>query len=1052
MSKPGRLLAQIFVLLLFVSLSFAGTTGKISGVVKDATTGEPLFGVNVVVSGTSLGAATGADGKYFILNVPPGLYELQAQYIGYAMTTTRNVRVTVDITTTIDVEMGVEAIQGENVIVVSKRPLIERKATNERRVVRSEDLENLPIRDAQDIIALQTGAVQVGDQLHIRGGRREEVAYYVDGVYQVNDFDRFDRPEAGDVSSQALEEVSFQAGGFDAEYGNATAGLINMSTKTGGQKFKISGEAATDEFLSREKPGFLDTYSYGQNVYNLSIGGPITNAMTFYANAERQYNYDRDPRSGIHAEGKYLGDLDGDGVREYDEYEVVGTYGPLYKNWEEQWSGTGNLLLSLGNLRAKFGGNFTDASWSDWDRRRAAFNAEHTQLWKSQTYSAYARFTYTLNANALIDVQYSRFKDAYQNGNPFHWDDYFLYGLKEIPLSQLEGYATASDQDAIRTLLGNEYETLMDLYDNRDDYTISEDGMLIFQPELPRNGVEPSAAEAYARYRAPGTVFGAFEKNETGYHGINGDLKMQVGSHEMRIGGEFRKYLIRYYRIGSPERLTSTFLNNTPYSDTEFADLKANSDATVRDYATYDAYMDNYWFQAYKNAYAENMGYTVNGADVINEALSENRDGPRQPIVAGFFIQDKVELDDLIMNLGFRFDHIDPNNFNFRDPANIVLDSLGSIAENVYLDDKGIYSSYEPTYDLDGNPVDLTGIDQLVEREPFNLISPRLGLAFPVTDRTVFHAQYGKYVQQPQLNRLFLSYLRFAANLSQGNYTTSGNPDLNPVRTTSYEIGFKQQITDNSSIDLTVFYKQLTDYVQIRNEQDAKPVVYAKYVNGDYGSVKGLSFSYNLRRTGYVQAFVNYTLQYAGGTGSTGAGQYKIAWQSGNYPTFVSPLDFDQRHTGSVNVDFRTKAKDVIPEAGLNLLFTFGSGRRFTPMQINSYVFPNTSDTPIAALNSGTMPAVLQLDAKLDKNWTFGGFKFNTYMWIKNVTNRANVFDVHNGTGQADYDGWFNTGPGQAWLANPNNNTALYNLAMQNPEYFQSPRSFLLGVRFFLNN
>ncbi len=1069
MFKPGHLLVQFFVLLAMTSFLLAGTTGKIAGVAKDATTGEPLFGVNVVVEGTNMGAATGSDGRFFILNVPPGLYNVQAQYIGYAMLTIQGVRVTVDITTEVDFEMDMEAIQGEQVIKVAERPLIEKKSTNERRIVRAEDLENLPVRDAQEIISLQTGAVKVGEQLYIRGGRREEVAYFIDGVYQVNDFDRFDRPESGEVSSNALEEVSFQAGGFDAEYGSATAGLINMSTKTGGSKIDIAGEVATDEFLSTEKAQ-LGTYSYGQNVYNLSLSGPITKNLSFYVNGEKQWNLDRYRSAGPHAEADYIGDVgmdgiadtedtdgtEGDGIRQYGEYTVRKEYGPLTNNWENKRLVTGNLLFSMGNLRTKIGGNYSNNVWQKFNHatfrnRRAPFAAESIPVWKSQTYAAYIRTTWTISAKSLLDIQVATFKDAYQNGNQQHWDQFFLYGFKEMPYAQLEELMTG-DQDLVRQMLANEYDDFKYVWENVDDY-LSEDGSMIsFQPELQSNGIEPRTLNAWAGYRPPGHVFGSYEQNETGYVGFNTDFKTQQGPHEIRVGAEMRKYLIRYYRIGSPERLASTFFNSTPYDQDAFTELHDADDPLVSKYDDYQAYIDNYWFQAYKTAYAENMGYEVDASSNLDVSLADNRDGPREPLIGGVYFQDKIELDDLVMNIGLRYDHINPRNFTLRDPSNVILDSLGSIAETVYADEDGIYNSYTPTDDLDGNPVDHTGIMQLNEREAFNLISPRLGFAFPVTDRTVFHAQYGKYVQQPQLNRLFLSYLRFAANLSQGNYTTSGNPELDPVRTTSYEIGFKQQLSNNSSIDLTVFYKQMTDYVQIRNVDEAKPVVYARYVNGDYGSVKGLSASFQLRRTGYIQAFVNYTLQYAGGTGSTGTGQYKIAWQDGNYPTFVSPLDFDQRHTGSVNVDFRTTEKDRLSEAGLNLLLTFGSGRRYTPMEINSAVFPGTSDTPIASLNSGTMPWVFQLDTRLDKNWYVGPFKLNTYLWVKNALDRVNVRDVHDGTGQADYDGWFNTPPGEAWAAEPTNNVFLYNLRANEPYNYESPRTVLLGVRFYLND
>ncbi len=1062
------------IALILVSTVLAGTTGKVAGKVLDATTGEPLYGVNVLLEGTNLGAATSADGRYFILNVPPALYSVRAQYIGYAMTTIQNVRVTVDITTEVNFDLEMEALQGEQIIKVAERPLIEKKSTNERRIVRAEDLENLPVRDAQEIIALQTGAVKVGQQLHIRGGRREEVAYFIDGVYQVNDFNRVDRPESGEVSATALEEVSFQAGGFDAEYGSATAGLINMSTKIGGNEFEFSGELATDEFLS-EREAMLGTYSYGQNIYNFNISGPLTQKLGYFINAERQFNRDRDPTAGSHPRSSYLGDFgedglegtedegEGDGIRQYGEYEAFKEWGPLPKNWEKVSMLTGNLNFSQGALRLKLGGNYSNNEWTSWDinvnplNRRGLYALESVPLWKSQTYAAYLRGTWAMNPNTLLDLQVSRFNDSYQNGNADHWENYFLYGLRDIPTAQLEElFGAGADETAVRDMLQSQYDDLEWLYENQDQYTTDEDGYLLFQPELSANGIEPRLSNAYAGFWAPGTIFGYFEKNETGYTGINADFKTQQGSHELRAGGELRSYLIRYYQIGNPERLASTFFNNAPVTTTEFTEEIAAGNARFTRYDSYDEYIQNYWFQAFKNAYAENIGYTFDGSEEIGTSVRSDRDGYRDPKVGGLYVQDKVELDDLIMNLGLRFDYISPMNMEFLDPALIVLNSQGAIAETVYKDENGEYSYYEPTYMPVTTAGDTTWIDtegtyQLVEREPFKLLSPRLGFAFPVTDRTVFHAQYGKYVQQPQLNRLYLSYLRFSSNLSQGNYTTSGNPLLDPVRTTSYEVGFKKQLGDNASIDLTVFYKQLTDYVQVRNVARARPIVYAQFVNGDYGSIKGLSASFQLRRTGYVQAFVNYTLQYAGGTGSTGLSSSNIAWQDGNYPTYVSPLDFDQRHTGSINIDVRSTAKDRLPEAGANFLFTFGSGRRYTPTTVNSFVFPNTTDTPIAPLNSGVMPWVFNLDMKLDKNWQAGPMKFNTYLWVKNLTDRKNVRDVHDGTGQADYDGWFSTPEGETWLTNPDNNEDIYEMRMENPVYWEAPRTVMLGMRFYLD-
>ncbi|NQT63664.1 MAG: TonB-dependent receptor [Candidatus Marinimicrobia bacterium] len=1062
--KYRHLMTGLVIFIMAIQLVFAGTTGKVSGVVTDAVTGEPLPGVNVIIQGTNYGTATDLSGNFYILNVPPGIVSVDASFIGYARMTIQEVRVVVDMTTTTNIAMQVEALQGQSIVVVETRPLVDNKSTNERRTIRSEDIANLPVRDADEIVALQTGAVKVGNNLHIRGGRLEEVAYYVDGVYQVNDYSRVARPNAAEVSSQALEELSFQAGGFDAEYGSATAGLINMSTKTGGRKFTIAGEIATDEFLPSEDggklldksdDGFLRTYSYGQNIYNLSINGPILPDLTFYLNAEYQYNLDRRTTSGSHPDAEYLGDLDTNGYATYDEYEVSAKYGPLPNNSETKLLATGNILYAKRNLRIKLGGNIAQTRWNSYGTTvasfdKAAFALESIPLWESETQAGYIRGTWTINSKTLLDFQVSSFTDGYETGHEKLWDDFFYYGLKEFPVDALDALAALDDDDR-RQMLANEYAPIQYIIDNRSAFE-EVDGNLVYQPALGQNGTDPSTIGAYADFSAPGTINSAFAKNKTGYWGMNSNLKMQRGVHELKIGGEFRQYLIRYYRLGAPERLASTFFNNTPRDQEAFVTDLAAGDLALGDYTEYQDYIDNYWFQAYKNAYSENMGYSIDGSSLVNTDLGDDRDGARRPTIGGVYVQDKVEMSDLIMNIGLRYDYIAGNNFQFRDPAKIILDQAGAIAEQVYMDEDGVYSSYEPTETIAGVPVDVTGTEQLALRDPIHIISPRLGLAFPVTDRTVFHAQYGKYVQQPQLNRLFLSYTRFAANLSQGNYTTSGNPELEPVRTTSYEIGFQQAIGDAASLDMTVFYKQMTGYVQIRNVQDATPVIYARYINGDFGSIKGLSASFNLRRTGYVQAILNYTLQYAGGTGSTGAGQYKIAWQSGNYPSFVSPLDFDQRHTGSLNVDFRTTSMDRIPEAGANLLFTFGSGRRYTPMAINSAVFPGTSDTPVAALNSGVMPWFYQMDLKLDKNFTVGPLKLNTYIWIKNLLDRANVRDVEDGTGEANNDGWLTTDYGKAWLADENNSEELYRMRMIHPFNYENPRTFLLGVRFFMSN
>jgi len=1024
----NRLFLAVVVVFIVAGIVVGGTTGKVAGTVVDKQSGKPLAGVNIILVGTMMGAATDENGRYVIFDVPPGLYTIEASFIGYTKVSIKNIRVSVDLTTTVDFELEPEAIKGKEIVVVAKRPIIEKSATNERRVVRAEDVENLPVRQIQDIAALQTGVVRVGNDLYVRGGRREEVAYYVDGVYQVN---LYDLSVAADISARAIEEVSYQAGGFDAEYGSANSGIVNVSTRIGGEKPSFSFEAVTDEFLSEEEK-ILGTYSYGYNLYNFTFGGPIGKRIRYFGSLERQFQRDRRTSVGPHPKGEWLGDLDGDGIKEYDEYDVKMVYGPLPGNKAARWLGVGNLLFDFKPIKIKVGGNLELGERREYIHEYSAFNWDRMPKRKDKTYSFYSRLTWAINPRTLMKLQYSYFFDGFERGDPIFWDDFLKYGIRELPISKYEEIYSGTISDTSKY----------------DYYVKDEEYWLVVQPQLSANGVQPRDRREYALFTAPGHVYDDYSKNETSYKGFSFDFKTQRGVHELKFGGELRYHTIRYYRIAAPIRLGYMYIENPPYTAVEFDSLKSVGAPGVRKYEDYEDYIEKYWFNAYKYAYAENLGYTIDGKNYINEDVTKNRDGMRRPVVGGFYLQDKIELKDLIVNLGVRYDYINPSNLRFRNPTYIVIDSLGFIAERVYKDENGEYTSYQPTYDINGNPIDLVGVEQLIPSKKYKIISPRLGFAFPVTDRTVFHAQYGKYVQQPELNRVLISYLRFASNLQQGNFTISGNPDLEPVKTTAYELGFRQQIGMNSSVDITVFYKQLTGYVQVRNVVGARPVVYATYVNGDYGTVKGLSFSYQLRRTGRVQAFVNYTLQWANGTGSTATSQYRIAWQGGNYPTYVAPLDYDQRHTGSINLDIRSTEKDIIGKAGLNILLTFGSGRRYTPTAINSAVFPRISDTPIAAINSGVMPWTYQIDVKLDKTFNFGNTRLVLYVWISNLLNTKNVRYVYEGTGLPDTDGWFNTSEGKMWMSNPDNRVDLYEMMVKHPYNWETPRTIRFGLKF----
>jgi hypothetical protein len=246
--------------------------------------------------------------------------------------------------------------------------------------------------------------------------------------------------------------------------------------------------------------------------------------------------------------------------------------------------------------------------------------------------------------------------------------------------------------------------------------------------------------------------------------------------------------------------------------------------------------------------------------------------------------------------------------------------------------------------------------------------------------------------------------------------------------------------------------------VRLVNLDFATPIPYAIYLNQDYGTVKGLSLTFNLRRTNRVAGSVNYTLQYAAGTGSDANTFYNIAWQQGRVPTFVAPLDFDQRHTGSANFDFRTNPGDgptflggkPLGNVGLNLLFTFGSGLSYTPVRVQTEVLGGTSGYfPIGQVGSATGPWTYQLDLKLDKTFKVQNLAFTAYLWAINVTNALNASWVYPGTGEPDNDGYLDTVAGKNFLQTWGpNGVELYKFLLRNPNMVGPPRQLRLGLQF----
>jgi len=473
-------------------------------------------------------------------------------------------------------------------------------------------------------------------------------------------------------------------------------------------------------------------------------------------------------------------------------------------------------------------------------------------------------------------------------------------------------------------------------------------------------------------FTVPGTPANYY-KNKRNYMNASFNLTTQFKRHEIRLGAEWQRWTVRNYGLVERSMFSYQITDANTYRKAIDGDPVAIG-------------------QMRSNASINNYGYDMWGNEIDDDQFGV--DGPRHPTYISAFIQDKFEAKELVINAGLRFDMIDNDDFEFDDPANPAWDpTLRALVQ-----------------------------DSLKTKDASYHLSPRIGLAFPATDRTVFHVQYGKFVQAPRLdniyagdqwyNRLFVGGYAFMAPTGIG---------LDPEITTQYEIGFNHQFAENASFDITAFYKDIQGWItggRVMGTATSLVPFYNVLVNGDFATTKGVEFSMTLRRTNRMAAQVNYTYSSALGTGSAPLTSIAATEQTTAPPTIVNPLDFHHPHTGSVNFDYRFGKGDggpILEQMGLNMLVTFSSGHPYTK-RTGSFGQQDASDggvitdprnrVPLESVNASLTPWNYTMNLRLDKTFDLGPVAANLYIYIQNLTDRQNVINVYSRTGNAWNDGF----------------------------------------------
>ncbi len=885
----------LFVFLAPHEAAFAGTTGKIAGKVVDTQSKEPLFGVNVVVVGGTLGAATDINGEYFIINIPPGTYQLRASAVGYTPAVVTDVKVFVDQTTRIDFSLSPQAVEVGGVEITATRPLVQRDITSTTATVTTEQLSKLPLEDVASVVNLQAGVVEG----HFRGGRSDEVKYLIDGV-AVNDV--FSGSAALSAEVNSIQEIQVLSGTFNAEYGEALSGVVNQVTKIAGDKYSGNVSAYTGDYLSSHSDIFnhidvLSPVARGQHhqkafgTYNVdgNISGPVfqgSSILKFFLSG--RYLYDDgyiygqrtfNPRDSSYTVGS--------------RWVVVGTgdgkYIPMNSN--ERYTLQGKLSADLGNTKTlTFQNLFQSENYRTYDHA-FQLNPDGDYTYHQQSYLGSLNYNHVLSDAAFVEANASLFESDYKQ---------YVYENPYDPR-----YA---NPQLMQTLGPNTFLT-------------------------------------------GGTQNWHFQHHTDTYSG-KVDLTDQITQqHQIKTGVEVKSHTLRY------------------------EDFQIHVDAS----------------SDYRPALSPPGSF-------------DNNIYTNHPYQFAAYLQDKIELDYLVVNVGVRYDFFQPDGQVLRNPDDVAqLDTLA------------------PPY-----PGDL-----FVKATAKSQISPRVGLSYPMSDKGAVHISYGHFFQMPDFQYLYKNpnfRISDQGNLPEFVGNTIGNADLQPQRTTMYEIGLQQELADNLGLTVTGYYKDIRNLLAIEVHEKLNFKKFGEYINRDYGTVRGITISLEKRLSEGYGATVDYTFQLAEGSASDPNADYIRSQAVPPIPSNkgLVPLDWDRRH--SLNFTFTAGSSDNYIGSFIGRL---GSGLPYTP----SLVTPGT-----VLENSDNRPMVFGADIIFTKYFRIVDRLFSVFLKIYNLFDTENELNVFTDTGRAG---------STLELTRPQVAPQGVNTLQQyftRPDFYSSPRQVILGA------
>jgi len=929
----------------------AGETGKISGRVTDAANGQPLIGANVMIveriesgrviplSGSAVqGAVTDPNGEYYIINIKPGVYTVRFVYIGYQSVNKTQVAVSVDLTTKLDTRLSTTVLEsGESIDIIADRVQIQKDLTSSQVSFGADKIDQLPVRSVAELVNLQAGVVtDDGGNLHIRGGRTSEITYMVDGVKVV---DPLSRSAGISIDDQAIQELKTITGTFNAEYGQALSGVVNIVTKQGSDEFRINATGYFGDHLS-----FDDGTYYVMN--NPAWANAAARALTRGGNFILYDFGDVNPyTSSAQATKPWL-----------TKKSYLDSYNPT-TNTDFQVNISGPIPFTQKRLTYFISGRVQDSPsftqgvryFMPWGFQSPVGDTVHTfaaadnqmvPLGWYKGYSSQAKFF--LDASSKLKLSYGLYYN-YDRSYGVGWN------YKYVPDAG-KFYNTRSQTHIFSAKYIASKSTFIDFKANY--YDKAHKNFLYEDPYDPRYMPTESAMieqYVYGR-RAEDNISVISRVNDFTYYGNSTD----IGKND-----------VEYYNFS----LDLTSQINKRHL------VKIGAATTLND-------LRNDWFQ-------------LQFSDVTFRPIVPDESSPFhvkygvKPKEYSAYIQDKIEFNELIINIGLRYDRFDPDGRVLADPMDPQIYSPFKMDH--------IYRNYTPSTP-DSELVKYT----VAEREGFwwkkaqakSQLSPRFGLSFPITDKGVIHFSYGWFFQNPQLSYLYDNPNFWITGAGASNLV--GNADLNAERTVMFELGLQQQLSENLYLHLTGFYRDIRDWLGTGEPIDTyQGMTYYMYVNKDHAAAKGvtLSASYRLSK---LAINLDYTYMTAKGTSSDPQDAYYDALAKEAPRVQMIDLNWDQRQALNTVISYANRGWST------SLVSTINSGLPYTPSFARGEVSGSGTFTGLRE-NSERKPLTYNLDLRVGRLVNIGTFRAQIFCNITNLLDTRNATGIYSDTGQPDY-------------------------------------------------